>query len=196
MRFLLLGIVAFAAALVLGFGSALLVLRHGIPYATERQGPWVSWPQEGHTGADPYTKAHLAESGRLPVSSTTARYFIARQDGGGRGLTGGCDYRLQGGALDADWWSLALYDEEGSLIENPSDRHSINSQGMIRRSDGTYEVAVAPLARPGNWLPSGGKREQPLVLLLRIYYPRQTGPEGLGKVDLTRLPTIERLSCG
>ncbi len=196
MRFLLIGIVAFAAALVLGFGSALLILRHGVPYATERQGPWVSWPQEGHTAADPYTKAYLAESGRLPLASTTVRYFIAREDASGRGLTANCEYRLEGGALNARWWSLALYDEEGNPIENPSDRHSINSEGMIRRSDGTYDVALSRTARPGNWLPAGKAAEQPLVLMLRIYYPGETDPEGIGKIDLARLPKIERLSCG
>ncbi|ODA66861.1 hypothetical protein A7A08_02158 [Methyloligella halotolerans] len=196
MRFLLFGIVAFAAALVLGFGSALLVLRHGLPYVTERHGPWVSWPSEGHTTADPYTRAYLAESGRLPLASNTVRYFSARDDDSGRGLTANCDYRLQGGALNARWWSLALYDADGELIDNPSDRHSINSEGMIRRSDGTFEVALSPHARPGNWLPAGEKSERPLVLMLRIYYPAETDPDGVGKIDLDRLPKIERLSCG
>jgi len=196
MRFLLIGIVAFAAALILGFGSTLLILRHGVPYATERQGPWVSWPQEGHTAADPYTKAYLAESGRLPLASTTVRYFLAREDDSGRNLSANCDYRLEGGALNAGWWSLALYDAEGDAIDNPSNRHSINSEGMIRHSDGTYDVALSPGARPGNWLPSGSDPERPLVLMLRIYYPSETNPEGIGRVDLERLPKIERLSCG
>ncbi|MFD0986761.1 DUF1214 domain-containing protein [Methyloligella solikamskensis] len=196
MRFLLFGIVAFAAALVLGLGSALLVLRHGLPYVTEREGPWVSWPREGHTSADPYTKAYLAESGRLPLASTTVRYFLAREDGNGSALTANCDYKLEGGALNARWWSLALYDVDGNLIENPSHRHSINSEGMIRRGDGTYELAVSRHARPGNWLPAGDDAEQPLVLMLRIYYPGETDPEGVGKIDLDRLPKIERLSCG
>lgn len=196
MRFLLFGIVAFAAALILGFGSALFILRHGIPYATESQGPWLSWPREGHPDADPYTKAYLAESGRLPLASTTVRYFLAREDGDGQTLTANCEYRLEGAPLDARWWSLALYDGEGDLIANPSARHSINSSGMIRRGDGTYELALARHARPGNWIPTGNAAQRDLVLLLRIYYPRETDPDGVGKIDLDRLPKIERLSCG
>ena len=134
MRTLLHLIAVFAVALVLGIGSAWYMIEHGSPLTTKRVGPWASWMSEGNPNADPYTKAHLARSGRLPLTSTTARYFIARTDSGGRQLTSACEYLIEGSALNARWWSLAVYDEHGSLIENPSERYSFNSDEAIRRS--------------------------------------------------------------
>ena len=65
----------FAVALVLGIGSAWYMIERGSPLTTVRAGPWKSWLSEGNPNADPYTRAHLARSGRLPLTSTAARYF-------------------------------------------------------------------------------------------------------------------------
>jgi hypothetical protein len=54
---------------------------------------------------------------------------------------------------------------------------------------------VARAARPENWLPSGDDTDRNLVLMLRIYSPRDTDSLGIGLVPDDRLPTIERLSC-
>lgn len=196
MRVLLIGILAFGLALFLGIGSALYAIRFGVPYATTRSGPWISWPGEGHPDADPYTRAYLARSGRLPVTSTTVRYFFATTDQNGRDLTSSCDYELEGGPLAARWWSIALYDGDGGLIANPSDRYSLNSAEMLRRSDGSYHLALARNARPENWLPAGTAPHRKLQLVLRVYDTQETNPDGIGQIDETRLPRIERLSCG
>ena len=37
----------------------------------------------------------------------------------------------------------------------------------MRRADGSFEIAVAPRARAGNWLPTGGIESY--VLVLRLY---------------------------
>ena len=195
MRTLLHLIAVFIIALLLGIGSAWYTIEYGTPLTTKRVGPWASWMSEGNPNADPYTKAHLARSGRLPLTSTTARYFLARSDSGGRELTSACDYSIEGSALDANWWSIAVYDEHGSVIENPSDRYSFNSDEAIRRTDGTYRIALANNARPENWLPSGSGPERALVLMLRIYGPRETDSSGIGQIPDDRLPKIERKAC-
>jgi hypothetical protein len=195
MRTLLHLIALFAIALLLGIGSAWYMIEYGSPLTTKRVGPWASWMSEGNPNADPYTKAHLARSGRLPLTSTTARYFLARTDSGGRELTSACDYSIEGSALDARWWSIAVYDEHGSVIENPSDRYSFNSDEAIRRTDGTYRITLANNARPENWLPSGSGPAGKLVLMLRIYGPRETDSSGIGQVPDDRLPKIERKAC-
>ena len=97
----------------------------------------------GQSDRRPYTKAHLARSGRLPLSSTVARYFVARTDGSGHGLTSGCEYLVTGSPINARWWSIALYDDTGSLIENASNRYSFNSEEALRHSDGTFRIRVA-----------------------------------------------------
>jgi hypothetical protein len=110
-------------------------------------------------------------------------------------LTSACEYLIEGGPLNARWWSIAVYDERGSLIENPSQRYSFNSEEAVRRSDGTYRISLASNARPENWLPSGNGEERNLVLMLRVYGPRDTDSTGIGQIPDDRLPKIERKSC-
>ena len=187
-------IAVFAVALVLGISSARYMIEEGSPLTTKRVGPWASWVSEGNPNSDPYTKAHLARSGRLPLTSTTARYFFARTDSAGSGLTSDCEYLIQGSGINARWWSIALYDDRGSVIENPSGRYSFNSDEAIRRSDGTFRIHLASSARPENWLPSGtGSRR--LALMLRVYGPRETDSDGIGQIPAERLPKIERIAC-
>ena len=154
MRSLAYFIGTFAVALLLGIGSAWYMIEQGSPLTTTKVGPWASWNALGNPTADPYTKAHPPKR-RLPLSSTVARYFVARTDGSGHGLTSGCEYLVTGSPINARWWSIALYDDTGSLIENASNRYSFNNEEALRHSDGTFRIRVAPTARPEKWLPSG-----------------------------------------
>lgn len=194
MRSLVYFIGTFLVALVLGIGSAWYMIERGSPLTTTKVGPWAGWVSAGNPKADYYTRAHVARSGRLPLTSTVARYYVARTDGDGRALTADCNYLIVGAALNARWWSLALYDEYGALIANPSARYSFNSEEMLRHSDGTFRVNLSRNARPENWLPSGAA-DQRLVLMLRIYSPRETDATGIGLIPGERLPKIERTSC-
>ena len=194
MRTLLELIMLFVVALLIGTGTAQYMIDHGSPLTTQRAGPWASWISEGNPNADHYTKAHLARSGRLPLTSTTARYFLAYTDSAGSGLTSDCEYLIEGSGINSRWWSLALYDDRGSVIENPSGRYSFNSDEAIRRSDGTFRINLASSARPENWLPSGTSSRR-LVLLLRVYSPRETDSDGIGQIPPERLPKIERVAC-
>jgi len=65
---------------------------------------------------------------------------------------------------------------------------------LLRHADGSYRVNLSSKARPENWLPSG-TAEQPLVLLLRVYSPRETDGSGIGLIPGDRLPKIERTGC-
>jgi hypothetical protein len=184
----------FVVALMLGIGSAWHMIERGSPLTTTKVGPWDGWVSEGNPSADPYTRAHVARSGRLPLTSTVARYFVAHTDSAGRSLASDCEYVIQGFPLNARWWSLAVYDEYGGLIDNSSQRYSFNSEEMLRHSDGTFRVNLSRHARPENWLPAG-TADQHLVLLLRIYSPRETDSSGIGMIPDDRLPKIERKAC-
>ena len=175
MRSLAYFIGTFAVALLLGIGSAWYMIEQGSPLTTTKVGPWASWIALGNPTADPYTKAHLARSGRLPLSSTVARYFVARTDGAGHGLTSGCEYldhRLADQcAVVVDRRSMT---KMASLIENASNRYSFNNEEALRHADGSFRIRVARTARPENWLPSGDDTDRNLMLMLRIYAPRDT----------------------
>lgn len=186
---------AFAVALILGIGSAWYMIERGSMLTTTRIGPWTSWLSEGNPNADPYTRAHLARSGRLPLTSTAARYFSASTDSNGGRLSGACEYTIVGAPLNARWWSIALYDSRGSIVPNPSNRYSFNSEEAIRRSDGSYEIHVSQKARPGNWLPNGDDPDRSLTLLLRVYGPRETDVSGIGQIPAESLPKIELKRC-
>lgn len=185
----------FAVALILGIGSAWYMIEHGSMLTTARIGPWKSWLSEGNPNADPYTRAHLARSGRLPLTSTAARYFVASSDSRGSSLSAGCEYAIVGLPLNARWWSIALYDEYGSLVPNPSERYSFNSEETIRRADGGFRINLSRNARPENWLPSGTDPSRSLMLVLRVYGSRDTDISGIGQIPYERLPKIERIRC-
>lgn len=186
---------AFAFALSAGLGSAWYAIERGLPFSVEHIGPWTSWPNEGNPSADPYTKAHLARTGRLPLTSSTARYFAAKTDSAGAPISAACEYTLEGGSFDAQWWTITLYDEAGRLIENPANRYGYNSAEIIRRSDGGYLIDMARTARSENWIPIAGDPSRKLMLMLRIYGLRVSDESGTGQIDPDGLPTIRRRAC-
>ena len=74
---------------------------------------------------------------------------------------------LNGVTPPARFWTLTLYDPDGRLVANAVDRYGFTSQEIVRHADGSFEIAVAPRARAGNWLPTGGIDRY--VLVLRLY---------------------------
>ena len=61
----------------------------------------------------------------------------------------------------------SLYDPQGRLIGNSVDRQGFTSQEVVRRADGSFDIAVAPRTRAGNWLPTNGVDSY--LLVLRLY---------------------------
>ena len=55
----------------------------------------------------------------------------------------------------------------GRFVANTIDRHGFTSEEIVRDIDGSFAITVAPLARAGNWLPTGGIER--FVLVWRLY---------------------------
>jgi len=180
-------------ALVIGLGSAWQMVNQGSALTTAQHGSWTAWHSAGEPDADPYTKARVARSGQLPIVSTTAMEFYARVDAEGEPLESRCHYTVRMPQVPALWWSLALYSADGSLIENPADRHSFTSKNVLPGSDGTSRIAVGPTPRAGYWLPTGDGHE--LLLVLRVFRPFETAELESGRMPVNILPRIERLDC-
>lgn len=193
MRTLVATILAFIAALALGLGSAWYMVAEGSPLTTGQTGPWSVWYAAGNPEPDPYTKAYQARTGRLPITTTSALYFYASTDAAGQPLRSGCDYTIDGQPINAMWWSLAVYDGTGRLIANEAKRHAFSRTDILRRPDGSFRIALAPSARPGNWLPSGEAKK--LQLVLRVYGPRSFNDMIEGRLLERRLPVITKGVC-
>jgi hypothetical protein len=164
---LLLGcLFALAVAAVVGLGTTWLALSHGTAFGAVTIGAWSAWPRTGTRDIDPYARATIARSGELPIGSGDGIAFVARADDNGRPLDGRCDIVLSGFTPQARFWTVTLYDPLGKLVANSVARHGFTSQELVRRSDGSFEIVVAPRARSGNWLPTGGVDNYELVLRL------------------------------
>ena len=189
----LLNLVALAGIAVGGgVGSAWYMIEAGSRLSTRTFGPWVVWTSAGRLDADPYTRAHSARNGLLPLSSTLQVVFRARTDSSGGRLTSTCDYTLVVGDLSPAWWSLAVFDTRGGLIANPAERHAFNSATVMREPNGDASIVVARDARPGNWLPSG--RGNRIVLVLTVLDQATASAVHDGGVPKL-LPQIQRTGC-
>lgn len=189
---LLIGLLlAFAVAASVGLGTTWYALQGGTPFGAFTVGAWSAWPRTGTPAIDPYARALVARSGELPMGAGDGIAFVATKDDDGAVLDGRCDVTVSGVTPQARFWTLTLYDLEGQLVGNSLKRHGFTSHEVIRSSEGKIDISVAPRARAGNWLPTGGIDRYKLVL--RFYdspigVASRTGRE-------TQLPSVKVSSC-
>jgi hypothetical protein len=167
MRLLIGFLFAFAVAAAFGLGLTQFALTRGTAFGAITIGAWTAWPKTGTSDIDPYARAAIARSGELPIGSGDGVAFFAALDDTGRALDGRCTVTIAGTTPAARFWTVTLYDLEGRLIPNAADRYGFTSQEIARRADGSFEIVLAPRARPGNWLPTGGIERY--VVVLRLY---------------------------
>lgn len=179
--------------LIGGLGSSWYMVEAGSRLTTERIGPWVGWTAAAQPAADPYTRAHFARSGMLPLSTEVARMYIARKDDDGQLLHSSCQYVVEGRDFQATWWSLAIFDDRGRLIVNTVQRYAFTSDTIALEPDGSFVVALARDARPANWLPTGGAGR--LSLVLTLVEPKRVTSATESGVDPKALPTIRKTGC-
>jgi hypothetical protein len=182
-----------AVALLVGLGTARVMITTGSAVSTARFGPWTAWHSLGAASADPYTLAHVSRSGTLPVTSSSAIHLTARVDENGDLLNSRCDYAIIVPPVPAQWWSLSVFDKSGQPIPNPSDRHSFSSENVVAAFDGSVRFRVAPRARPGYWLPSGDAGQ--LTLVFRVFRPREAVDLASGELSPDLLPRITTVGC-
>jgi len=154
-------------AAVVGLDATYLALTRGAAFGPLTIGSWTAWPKTGTVDADPYAQASIARVGRLPTTLGDGVAFTASADDNGRPLDGRCDVVLAGVTPAARFWTLTLYNPDGELVANSTNRFGFTSQEIVRRADGSFEIVVTPRANPGNWLPTGGIERY--ILVLRLY---------------------------
>lgn len=150
-------VTAFTLAVIAGgIGSSCYMVDAGTRLTTETEGSWVTWTAAARPDADPYTRAHFARAGLLPLSSDVAALYIARTDSDGKTLHSSCEYSIEGHDIASHWWSITVYDAAGQIIPNAAERYAFTSDTIALRADSTFTVSLARDARPENWLPVGG----------------------------------------
>ena len=164
MRLLLGSLFAFIVAAVVGLGTTYFALSRGAAFGALSIGSWTAWPKSGTVDADPYARASIARTGRLPMALGDGVSFSARTDDSGRALDGRCNVLISGVTPAARFWTLTLYNVNGELVANSVGRYGFTSEEIVRNADGSFVIDVAPRAYPGNWLPTGGVERYELVL--------------------------------
>jgi len=190
-------LVAAIAGAALGAASALFFAglwpgAKPLDFSDVEVGGWRSDFAIGSKGADPYTRARVARHGLFALAQSEAVYFTRASDDAGRALREECTYRVAGGAMPAQWWSLTLYTHESMLPMNEDAALSIDASRIARAREG-WDVIVAP-ERPagaGHWISS--RNAGRFDLMLRLYVPDNALLEDPGAA-LTP-PAIERLEC-
>lgn len=152
---------------------------------------WQSDFAVGSDAADPYTRARIARHGLLALARTEAVYFVRNVDDEGSTLTGDCRYRVSGGDLPAEWWSITLYDAASMLPANDDEALSVDATAL---GGDDWQAIVSPTRPDGEtpWISSRGATD--FDLTLRLYLPDGAlfdDPQGT-----LSAPSIERLDCG
>jgi len=173
---------------VFGVGVAVQSVRGGALGGNVAFGPWQTGADFGTADAGALTRAVVALRGLLALPAHEARYYNAAVDDAGRTLDGKCRYRIAGGDLPAQWWSLTLYTADGYLAGNGP--FSIESAALPASEQRNWQVTVAPTRQPGHWLPTAGLDR--FQLTLRTYLPDN---DGKAAADRSVLPTITREAC-
>jgi hypothetical protein len=146
---------------------------------------WRHYPGYGSTTANSYVRAQTQITGPLALDRSEAIYFIADRDDRGELLRPGCNYRIEGGNLDARWWSLTAYGDDHHLIRNPLNRYSYSSANTAKNAAGKWTIHLSNTEKPGNWIPTGDGRW--FELFLRMYNPAPRVLEDVGLVDVPRI---------
>jgi hypothetical protein len=177
-----------------GLSSAYIMMDRGSTLTTLTSGPWTMWTATARPDADPYTRAHHARLGALPLPADIAETWVARTDGMGDTLHSSCDYELVVTPPATSWWSLAVFDADGRLIENATERYVFTSDTAAISPDGRFVALLSRSAGGGNWLPTSGAGNLSVVYtLIDMSVALGTGTE---PADLaTRVPQITAKSC-
>lgn len=196
MRIFIFAVIAILAGAVLGVFSALHMSGQfrgdTLQFADVNVEGWRSDWAIGAPAAGPYLRARIARHGLLALAKEEAVYFTRARDEAGRPLVEACTYELRGGAQQALWWSITLYDEGSRLPMNEDDALSIDATD-VRATPDAWRVLIAP-QRPdedAHWISS--RNAGGFDLTLRLYKP---SPALLETPESTvNPPQITRLSC-
>lgn len=184
-------LIAIAVGILSGLGLTWLASASSNGFGAIRIGAWSAWPKSGTVEADPYSRSIFARAGELPLGLADGISFVANSDDNGMPLDGRCDIHVEGRLPLARFWTLAIYDSRGRLIDNAGERWGYTSAEVLWEPNASVDIVLAPRARSGNWVPTAGRDR--VVAILRLY----DAPVGLGSrsADAIEMPAIRQEFC-
>ena len=181
---------ALAISVVAGLGGTWFVLASSRGIRAIESGPWRAVIEIGSAQANPYARAIIARQGSAPMLAAELISFTAARDSLGGQLRSGCVYQLRGTQIETRLWTLAVLDSKGHILPADGGRHQITSLDVVREPDGSFEIALAERATPGNWLATG--RDHKLSLSMRLYDTPLFANGGLASLAM---PEIVPVRC-
>lgn len=154
---------------------------------------WTSDWTIGSQAANPWTRARVARHGLLALTKEEAVYFTRSGDEAGERLTEACTYKVSGGAMPAQWWSVTLYNSESYLPDNTDNALSYDLTDASQFAARDWSFTIAPEPPPeGGWVSS--RRAGTFDLTLRLYKPT---PELIADPETVLAPPrVTKLGCG
>ncbi|MEL6922305.1 MAG: DUF1214 domain-containing protein [Pseudomonadota bacterium] len=184
--------VSAAIAIALGAYSAEHVTRTFDGFAPLTTGAWHAYPGIATDSADPYARAHMSRTGRLPVADTEGIVFSAQTDDTGAPLVSTCNYALVGEVPPNRLWTFTVTPvTSGSnvMIAPP-----ITSRSHIRSANDQVILNAGPTPSGGNWFrfASDGDVATPLSMVLSLYDSPVATASAFSEL---KMPSITRKDC-
>jgi len=178
--------------LAIVFGSAVGVynIKSGKSDSQRIIGNWQTVDKDKDlNSADLLTIAQVAVYGPYALTKKEVIYLSTSTDSEGNALDPKADYVISGKKLDAKYWSITAYDENGFLIKNPINKYSYNLEDVQYEADSTsYKINLSGTEKKKNWLPINDVQKASLII--RLYLPSEKLRENL---TVETLPTIQKV---
>lgn len=190
MRFVLRLLMSIAVALSVGFGLSYYALTDGRLFGAVSHGPWITWPDIGSPGPNPYTRGHITREAALQLGRSEGLQFVATTDSDGAPLDLACAYRIDGRVPVSTFWTLSAVDAGWINLAAPGTGAALRSSEIVRQPDGAVRIHVGMRLRPSNWLELAGTGAFSLVLTLYD----TTALSSFASSDIT-MPSITLEDC-
>ena len=178
-------LIALVLGTAIGVGSVILSYNSAVATQNIKNGSWQTNLGTGTEKANPYLRAATAVHYLLALNQSETIYYSANTDDSGNLLNANNDYRMEGKAPDARWWSITVYGADDFLIPNALNRYSYNANNVSLDSNGKFSIYVSKQQQAGAWLPLGDQKR--FVLALRLYNPGQSVRTNPATIELPHI---------
>ena len=153
---------------------------------------WHGSRVTGSADAGPWLRARVAISGLLALNKSQAIYFTRTTDDAGAPLREECSYRVSGGPLPGQWWSVTVYAADNYLPLNDDDALSFDATEVSPDANGQWSAAVSSVRPDGSpW--ASTRNAGSFDMTLRIYQPSAQAQEDFATIAM---PKVTKLNCG